>query len=134
MRQQQVNSSNESEHTYKRVLVVEDEPAAREATRRYLQFCGYEVTTASTAVEALQISSQFRPQVIVCDCKLGDSNDGIDVARQIQDQMGSIVIFVTAWSFKDIRDQFHGIDVTECLRKPVRLGKLAEVIRASDAQ
>jgi two-component system response regulator MprA len=116
-----------------RVLVVEDDPAAREATQRYLQFCGYKVATASTAAEALQLSSQFRPQVIVCDCKLGDSNDGIDVARQIQGQLGSIVIFVTAWSFKDIRDQFHGIDVTECLRKPVRLGKLADVIRASDA-
>ena len=128
-----MNSSSESEHAQKRVLVVEDEPAAREATQRYLQFCGYKVATASTAAEALQLSVQFRPDVVVCDCRLGDSNDGIDVARQIQEHLGAIVIFVTAWSFKDVRDQFQGIDVTECLRKPVRLGKLADVIRASGA-
>lgn len=109
-------------------MVVEDEPAARQATQRYLEYCGFDVEIAASASEALQKSSQFRPQVVVCDCKLGDGNDGIDVARQIQREFGSMVIFVTAWAFKDVREQFHGIEVTDCLRKPVRLGRLAEVI------
>jgi two-component system response regulator MprA len=134
MRQLHVNSSKEGSFISKRILVVEDEPAARQATQRYLEFCGYEVVAAASAAEALQKSARFRPQVVVCDCKLGDGNDGIEVARQIQGKFGSMVIFVTAWSFKDVREQFQGIDVTECLRKPVRLGRLADVIDAGRAQ
>jgi two-component system response regulator MprA len=134
MRPQRVNSPKESKYDNKRVLVIEDEAAAREATQRYLQFCGYEVQTASAASEALRISSEFKPQILVCDCKLGDRNDGIEVARKIQGQLGSIVIFVTAWSFKDVREHFHDIDVRECLRKPVSLSALAAVIDACPAR
>jgi CheY-like chemotaxis protein len=116
-----------------RVLIVEDEPAARQATQRYLQFCGFIVETACDAVEALRQAAVFNPQVLVCDCKLGDRNDGIEVARQIQKQCGSVVIFVTAYSFKDLRQQFQGIDVRDCLRKPVLLGKLAKIINAESS-
>jgi two-component system response regulator MprA len=122
------NSTTEIRRDNQRILVIEDEPAARQATQRYLQYCGYEVETASTAAMALQKASQFEPRVLICDCKLGDRNDGIDIAREIQNRFGSVVIFVTAWSLRDVRGQFKGIDVKECLRKPVRLGKLADVI------
>ena len=36
-----------------RVLVVEDEEAARVATRRYLQYCGYDVDAAASVSEAI---------------------------------------------------------------------------------
>jgi two-component system response regulator MprA len=118
------------ETTGKRVLLVEDEEAAREATRRYLQFCGYEVDAAATAAEAIEMAARNRPQVLVCDCKLEKQNDGIEVARAISGKFGTVIIFVTAYSFSDMRVQLDDMDVALCMRKPIMLSSLASAIES----
>ena len=50
-----------------KVLVVDDEPDARQLIRRVLEDCKAEVALATSAAEALELLGSFRPDVIVSD-------------------------------------------------------------------
>lgn len=118
------------DYTGLRVLVVEDEDGARIATRRYLQNCGHQVEEAGTAREAVEKAELLRPEVLVCDWKLGGEKDadGIDVARQLQRDYGVAVIFVTAYALNDLRRNLDDLGSVDCLRKPISLHTLAAVV------
>jgi sigma-B regulation protein RsbU (phosphoserine phosphatase) len=116
-----------------RVLVVEDDDAARIATRRYLQNCGHKVEAAGSAAEAIVKADDLRPDVLVCDWKLagGPDGDGIAVARLLQKKHGVAVIFVTAHALADLRRNIADLvdfGSVDCLRKPISLHTLAVVV------
>lgn len=113
-----------------RVLVVEDEEAARVATRRYLQYCGYDVDAAASVSEAITKAAEMRPDVVVCDWKLG-GHDGIEVARFVRREYGAAVIFVTAHALTDLRRNIADLGAVDCLRKPISLNALAAVVAAA---
>lgn len=53
-----------------RILLVDDFEDAREMYTTYLQFEGFEVLTASTAVEALKLAATEQPDLILMDAGL----------------------------------------------------------------
>ncbi len=112
----------------KRVLIVEDEPSAREATGRYLEHCGFEVAAAASAKEAVQRASELGPEVVVCDWQLAGGDNGAVVARQLQSRFGAAIIFVTAHPLDELRDATRDLDVATYLRKPISLATLAATI------
>ncbi|MGB5245389.1 MAG: response regulator [Woeseia sp.] len=112
----------------KRVLIVEDEAAAREASQRYLGFAGHEVATASDASEAYAKAEVSNPDVAICDWRLGGGPDGTEVARNLQEKYGTSIIFVTAHPLDELRDVTEDIRVTRYLRKPIQLPQLIEAI------
>ena len=66
-----------------RVLVVDDEPAFRDAARRLLQLRGYAVVAeAGCAVSALDAVERFAPQAVLLDVRLGD-DDGFELCRTL---------------------------------------------------
>lgn len=82
-----------------RILVIEDEPAARDALASLLAEEGYEVCTAATGEKGIERIREFRPDTVVCDYYLPDI-DGLQVLRQLrsafQDEI--VFIFITAAS------------------------------------
>ncbi|QDV38218.1 PAS domain S-box protein [Tautonia plasticadhaerens] len=68
-----------------RVLVLDDEPDARQIIRRVLSECEAEVALASSAAEALELVEGFRPDVIVSDIGMPDQ-DGYDFMRQVREK------------------------------------------------
>jgi len=114
----------------RRVLVVEDEDAARTATRRYLQYRGHEVAAAATADEGLAKAELLRPEVLISDWKLSGRRDGIDVARTLRQRFDLAVIFVTAYALADLRRQTGDLGPVSCLRKPISLDTLAALLDA----
>ncbi|WP_437910795.1 PAS domain S-box protein [Sorangium sp. So ce327] len=66
-----------------RVLVVDDQPDAREVAQRVLEECEATVTTAGSAAEALAILSQDRPDVIVSDLGM-PGEDGFQLIRRVR--------------------------------------------------
>jgi len=123
-----LNSLHKQEGLGRRVLVVEDDRTAREATRRFLQFCGHEVEVAPDPESALEAARQVAPDVVVCDCNLEEKLDGIPLAKSIQDRHRSAVIFVTAYPRSALEECIHDLWVTDCLRKPISLSDLAESV------
>ncbi|MBT8078660.1 MAG: response regulator [Gammaproteobacteria bacterium] len=110
------------------VLIVEDEPSAREASELYLGRLGYCVATASNAAEALQQAATHAPDIAVCDWRLGDGPDGVEVARQLQQRYKTPIVFVTAHPIDELREASEDINVSRYLRKPISLPTLAKTI------
>jgi CheY-like chemotaxis protein len=65
------------------VLVVDDEPDARQLIRRALAVCQAQVAVAASAAEALVVIERFRPDVIVCDIGM-PGEDGYDLIHQVR--------------------------------------------------
>src|SRR5262249_33058947 len=66
-----------------RVLVVDDEPDAREVTTAVLQERNAEVTAVGSSAAALAAIDHAPPDVIVCDIGLGEA-DGYVFVRQLR--------------------------------------------------
>ncbi len=66
-----------------RVLVVDDEPDAREVVAAVLAQCGADVTLAASAEEALELLVRVRPDVVVSDIAMRH-RDGYALLRDIR--------------------------------------------------
>jgi CheY-like chemotaxis protein len=66
-----------------RVLVVDDEPDARELLKSLLADAGAEVVTAGSAEEGLALVKSYRPDVIVSDIGMPD-RDGYQFIRDVR--------------------------------------------------
>jgi PAS domain S-box-containing protein len=66
-----------------RVLIVDDEPDARQLLRHVLVDCQAQVAVAGSAAEALAVVRQFHPDVIVSDIGMPEQ-DGYDFIRQVR--------------------------------------------------
>jgi signal transduction histidine kinase/ActR/RegA family two-component response regulator len=68
-----------------RVLVVDDEPDARQALVTVLEQVGAIVTTVGSVRQAIETLAEARPDVLVSDLGMPDQ-DGFDLIRQVRDQ------------------------------------------------
>src|SRR4051812_47189478 len=66
--------------SFRRILVVEDNPDGREVLRTLLELLGHEVQTASDGVEGVAKALAFQPQMALIDIGL-PRLDGYQVAR-----------------------------------------------------
>jgi signal transduction histidine kinase len=66
-----------------RILVVDDEPDARELLRALLERCGSEVTTAGSAAAALEAIGRSRPDVLISDIGMPEE-DGYSLIRKVR--------------------------------------------------
>ena len=65
------------------VLVVDDQPDARELIKRLLEDCAAEVLTAATADEALVLIEMRRPDVLISDIGMPDA-DGYELLKRVR--------------------------------------------------
>jgi CheY-like chemotaxis protein len=70
-------------HKRKHILIVDDEPDVREALSQVLTRKGYRVTAAETGHEALRFAKSDRPDLLISDLQMEDS-DGLEVIEQIK--------------------------------------------------
>lgn len=120
------------------VLIVDDEPLARERLRRMVEdFPGYAVVAeAGDGQAALDCVARLRPDAVLLDLHM-PGIDGLQVARQLaDDDMPPAVIFVTAHSEHAL--SAHNSQAAGYLLKPIRCDDLAAALararRPSQAQ
>jgi two-component system response regulator MprA len=112
------------------ILVVDDEPAVREALARALRLDGYGVALASDGREALTAWSEQPPDAVVLDV-LMPHVDGLEVCRRRRaDGDRTPVLMLTARDA--VRDRVRGLDAgaDDYLVKPFALEELLARLRA----
>lgn len=118
------------EKNSQRILVVDDESSISDLIATSLRFVGFEVRTAATGAQALQIAEEFKPHALVLDVMLPDQN-GFEVCRQLRQDGHSVgVLFLTA---KDtVEEKIAGLTVggDDYVTKPFSLEELIARIRA----
>jgi CheY-like chemotaxis protein len=104
-----------------RVLVVEDNHDAAESLRRLLYHSGYEVAVAHTGQDGLRAAKRMRPDIVLCDIGLPDSN-GFIVASALREDpqtCAARLIAVTAYGQDEDRRRAREAGFDLHLVKPV---------------
>lgn len=107
-----------------RILVIEDEPYAREALTLLLDFYGYDVVAASNGADGLALVNEATPDLVVTDWRMpGLSGLALCTAlRERRDTMPIIVVTSADEVFS------HDQPVNARLRKPIDPPLLNHVI------
>jgi signal transduction histidine kinase/DNA-binding response OmpR family regulator len=90
--------------TRARILIIDDDPAARYAIRKLCDPGPYHVVEAADAREGLKAASTTRPELIVLDLNLPDLR-GEEVLRRLHDDAGTQSIPVIVATSEDITDE-----------------------------
>ena len=113
-----------------RILVVEDNAAAKLATQRFFSHRGHDVRVAKNHSEAIAHLGEFQPELLITDWDLGNTKTGVDVARDVQDQGSVRTIFVTGHDIVELKKEAADLESLEVLQKPVNLSELARLVDA----
>ncbi|MFC9223307.1 response regulator transcription factor [Streptomyces hygroscopicus] len=113
-----------------RILIVDDEPAVREALRRSLVFEGYATETAVDGLDALDKVGSYDPELIVLDV-LMPRMDGLTAARRLR-ATGATLPILMLTARDTVGDRVTGLDAgaDDYLVKPFELDELLARIRA----
>ncbi|MGW2018690.1 response regulator transcription factor [Streptomyces sp. NPDC001927] len=125
-----VNGVTGPENAGDRILIVDDEPAVREALRRSLAFEGYGTQEAVDGVDALARMESYAPDLVVLDVQM-PRMDGLTAARRIR-ASGSTVPILMLTARDTVGDRVTGLDAgaDDYLVKPFELDELFARIRA----
>ena len=113
-----------------RILIVDDEPAVREALQRSLAFDGYGTEVAVDGIDALTKAEAYTPDLIVLDIQM-PRMDGLTAARRLR-AGGSKVPILMLTARDTVGDRVTGLDAgaDDYLVKPFELDELFARIRA----
>lgn len=113
------------------VLVIDDDPAARELMRRYLAREDVTPVLASGGEEGLRLARQLRPQLITLDVVM-PGMDGWSVLQALKSDpelSGIPVIMTTIVAEQGLG---YALGAADYLLKPIAKDKLHEVLRRHD--
>lgn len=114
-----------------KILIVDDEPLARERLQRHLQELdsGYETIQAENGLVALEQSAQHTPDIVLLDIRM-PGMDGIETASKLSElETPPAIIFTTAYDEYAL-DAFD-TNAIAYLLKPIRKEKLDKALQSA---
>ena len=113
-----------------RVLVVDDDRAIRGFVAEVLMDEGYEVKTAGDGSEALAVSREWHPDLIVLDLMMPEMDGWTFRARQRQeDALANVPVVVTS-AATTLRLNRHALEPCVLLAKPFELDDLLGAVQS----
>lgn len=113
----------------KRILVVDDEPNIVELLNVSLKFQGFDVATANSGVEALEVAKDFKPDAFILDVMM-PGMDGYEVLPKLRAEgLDGPVLYLTA---KDaVEHRIHGLTIgaDDYVTKPFSLEEVITRLR-----
>ena len=112
----------------RKILVVDDDPDVRMATRDFLTSKGHEVTLAADGVQALELLATVNPDVVLLDVAMPEM-DGMETLRRIVAGYPNLpVIMVTANADIEITSKVLRLGAADYVPKPFDLDYLDQAI------
>jgi two-component system, OmpR family, KDP operon response regulator KdpE len=78
-----------------KILIVDDEPQIRKQLKIGLTGYDYEVSTATNGQEAITLTAQLSPDIIILDISLGSEPDGLEVCRRLREWSKTPIIMLS---------------------------------------
>jgi PAS domain S-box-containing protein len=110
------------------VLVVDDDPNARDLMSRFLLRDGYRTLLAENGEHGLSLAKQYQPDAVILDV-LMPGMDGWAVLTEMKADPSLCDIPVIMVTMVDNRELGYALGVTDYLTKPVDRDRLAMVLR-----
>jgi two-component system, response regulator PdtaR len=115
----------------KRVVIAEDEAIVRLDLREILEEEGFDVVgEASRGEEAVELVSQHRPDLVLLDIKM-PGMDGLAAAEAISEIGGTAILFLTAFSQRDLVERARDAGAIAYLVKPFQRDELLPAIEVA---
>lgn len=115
-----------------KILIVEDEPVISMYLTTIVKKFGYDIVSeAATGEEAIGLSRQLKPDLILMDIKLSGSMDGITAARWIKMEFSIPSIFITAYTDGDLIERARYAEPLGYIVKPIRENEVRAVIECA---
>ena len=113
-----------------RVLLAEDEAVFSEYVSATLKAQGWEVDTASTGHEAIDLGVLRRPDVLIADWLLKNRYHGLDVSNALSTLDPEVkTILITGFGSADLRGEAEAAGVFRFLEKPMPLKEIVNAVQ-----
>jgi len=120
-----------------KLLLVDDESVTRRGLLRSVPWAALgvsEIREARDGVEALRLTRQFRPDIVVTDVRMPRLN-GIDLAIEIRKQLPAVkLIFISGYSDKEYLRSAIRLGAVDYVEKPINLEEFTQAIRQAAGQ
>jgi signal transduction histidine kinase/DNA-binding response OmpR family regulator len=110
------------------VLVVDDEPPARELLASYLEGAGYAVATVASGAEAVEKACQLHPNAITLDI-LMPGGSGFGTLAELKRRVETASIPIIVVSVVDQKEMAFTLGAVDYLVKPVQKSVLLNTLR-----
>lgn len=114
-----------------RILYVDDEPVIVEMSKQVMEILGYQVTSLSSSIEALEVFRE-RPEdfdLIITDMTMPNLT-GLEFAREVRKISPKIpLILCTGFGGLITEDNVESLGISEVLMKPIFKNDLAKATR-----
>lgn len=110
-----------------RILIVDDEVNIRKLYKSELEDEGYQVMTAASGAEALQVLRESAPDLVILDIKLEQEN-GLDFLRHMMDVRPSLSVILNS-GYSTYKDDFSSWLADAYLVKSSDTTELKEKVR-----
>ena len=112
-----------------RLLIAEDDELVVLGLTLVMEQLGYDVCcVARTAMEAVDIAEQHRPDLALVDVALGNGSNGLCASRELSGRLGIPVIVCSAHA---TAADAHAAGASHFLMKPFGIGALAEAVSSA---
>jgi two-component system nitrogen regulation response regulator NtrX len=113
----------------RRVLVVDDERGIRAALGQLLEYEGYTVRTAESAMEALELYPAFRPHLTFLDVKL-PGMDGLEALKRLRElDRHAIVVMISGHATIQTAVEATQLGAYDILEKPLDTDRILVLLR-----
>ena len=107
------------------ILIVDDYEDNRQMMRKLLEMIGYSVLEADNGLDAVRLTQQKRPSLVIMDLGL-PLLSGLDAARMIHE---TPIIVLSAYGAAGSQDDAIACGCSSYLTKPVDYATLEKIIR-----
>ncbi len=114
------------------VLVIDDEPAARDLLKKHLESIGYQAVLAGGGEEGLRLAREIKPDVITLDL-LMPGMDGWRVLSALKASPELAPIPVVVASVVEDKNAGYALGAADYLTKPIRREELERVLAQYDS-
>ncbi len=111
-----------------KILAIDDQAVILDLISAMCQSTGYDVKTAETGEEGLELALKEKFDIILTDLAMPGLS-GVEIAHEIRKKRPSVpIVLVTGYEVNISRERLDAAGITRVLYKPFRIEQLTEII------